>query len=286
MEKFVAVVFDTENAAYKGAEALRGLHRNGDLTVNAAAVVAKDEYGTVQLKKTVDEGPIGTFFGLGIGALIGLLAAPAAVASGAAIAGTAAVAQAAAGGMALGGMTGGVLGAFRDIDVAEVDTAALNDVSNKLEPGKTCLIASIEESWTTPLDSRMNELGGTVHRKSRFFAAEEYYDAEARALDAELTALNEELRQTHADNKAAVQEKIDQLKTRIRENNEKIEARINTMNDNFDDKIREMDAKIEASHDEKREKLRQQRVKIETEHAERKERLQSRIKVADAVLAA
>ena len=93
MEKFVAVVFDTEEAAFSGAEAMRELHRNGELAVYAAAIISKDADGKVELKKSADEGPIGTAFGLLVGGMIGILAGPAAVASGAAVAGTAAAAQ-------------------------------------------------------------------------------------------------------------------------------------------------------------------------------------------------
>jgi uncharacterized membrane protein len=95
MEKFVAVVFDTQEAAFAGAEALRDLHRNGELAVYAAAVIGKDADGKVAVKKAQDEGPIGTALGLAVGAMVGVLAGPAEVASGAAAAGTAAAAQAA-----------------------------------------------------------------------------------------------------------------------------------------------------------------------------------------------
>ncbi len=39
MEKFVAVVFDSEADAFKGETALRDLHNTGDMAVYAAAVI-------------------------------------------------------------------------------------------------------------------------------------------------------------------------------------------------------------------------------------------------------
>ncbi|SMP34359.1 hypothetical protein [Shimia sagamensis] len=125
MEKFIAIVFDTEEEAFKGADAMRDLHRNGELAVYAAGVIAKDIDGNVEVKSGADEGPIGTAFGMLLGAMVGVLAGPAAVASGAAVAGTAAAAQVAAGGMALGTMTGGLFGAYRDLWVAGVDATIL-----------------------------------------------------------------------------------------------------------------------------------------------------------------
>ncbi len=42
VDTFVAVVFDDEAHAFKGAEALQALHQSGDVIVYSAAVIAKD----------------------------------------------------------------------------------------------------------------------------------------------------------------------------------------------------------------------------------------------------
>ena len=165
MDKFIAVVFDTEEAAFKGAEAMRDLHQNGELAVFAAGVITKDAGGEIELKSSVDEGPVGTAFGLMLGAMIGVLAGPVAVASGAALAGSAAAASAAASGMAVGGMTGGLFGAYRDLWVSGMDAVMLDNISTELLPGKSCVVASVDEVWTTPMDTKMGDLGGTVFRK-------------------------------------------------------------------------------------------------------------------------
>jgi len=87
MDTFIAVVFDYDEKALNGAKALRHLHDSGNIIVYSAAVIGKDKDGNVSIKEGVDEGPIGTAFGLLTGAMVGLLAAPVAVAGGAVVAG-------------------------------------------------------------------------------------------------------------------------------------------------------------------------------------------------------
>ena len=284
MEKFVAVVFDTEDAAYAGAEALRALHKNGELAVYAAAVVAKTADGKVEVKKAADEGPIGTAFGLMIGAMVGVLAGPAAVASGAAAAGTAAAAQAAAGGMALGGATGGLFGAYRDLWVAGIDMTMLDQVAMELLPGKFCVVASVDEVWTTPLDVKMTDAGGTVFRKPRIEAVDEQWESEMRALDRELTELEDELQAAHEDNKAAIKEKADATKAKIKENNAKITARLDAMDAELEARLDALDEQIDNAAEATKEKFVARKAELQEEYKTRKEKLQKSAKLAGEAL--
>ena len=126
MDKFVAVVVDDEATAYKATEALKDLHTKGDLVVYAHGVITKDADGNVSLNQATDQGPIGTAFGMLMGAMVGVLAGPAAVASGAVAAGSAAVASAAAGGMAVGAGRAGY-GMYRDLWASVIDASAVVD---------------------------------------------------------------------------------------------------------------------------------------------------------------
>jgi uncharacterized membrane protein len=64
MNKVLVAVFDNEAAAFEGLSALRDLHRDGDVTLYASAVVAKDTAGKIAVKQAVDQGPVGTAVGL------------------------------------------------------------------------------------------------------------------------------------------------------------------------------------------------------------------------------
>ena len=85
--------------------------------------------------------------------------------------------------MALGGMTGGLFGAYRDLWVAGVDATLLDNVATELLPGNSCIVASVDEVWTTPLDQKMKEAGGTVFRQLRIDAEDDQIAADLDAMD-------------------------------------------------------------------------------------------------------
>ncbi|MGA2841551.1 MAG: hypothetical protein ABSG18_15475 [Steroidobacteraceae bacterium] len=48
----------------------------------------------------------------------------------------------------------------------EVDTDFLTDVATALTPGKYAVVADVDEDWVTPVDTRMEAVGGVVFRRS------------------------------------------------------------------------------------------------------------------------
>src|SRR6185436_18686384 len=84
MNKMLIAVFDKENKAFEGLSALKELHRKGDITLFATAVISKDDQGEMHLNTAADQGPVGTATGFVAGGLIGLLAGPVGLALGAA----------------------------------------------------------------------------------------------------------------------------------------------------------------------------------------------------------
>mgnify|MGYP000603286231 CR=1 FL=1 len=73
MSKMIVSVFDDEQTAYKGTQALTELHREGSISVYSAAVVSRDADGAIRIKDAGDEGPLGTALGMLTGAIIGVL---------------------------------------------------------------------------------------------------------------------------------------------------------------------------------------------------------------------
>ncbi len=283
MEKFVAIVFDSEEAAFNGVDALRDLHQNGELAVYAAGVIAKDASGHVEVKKTADEGPIGTALGLTLGAMVGVLAGPAAIASGAVAAGTAAAANAAVGGMAVGSVTGGLFGVYRDLWVSGMDAAMLDNVADQLSPGKACIIASVDEVWTTPLDVKMKEIGGTVHRRLRVDAVDEEIEAEIIAYDRELAAMEEELQEATDEMAADIKQGVDKTKEKIKATGEKVTARLDEIDAELEARMDALDVQIQNASDRTKAKFQKRKEEIQTEYDERKEKLQNAAKVATSV---
>lgn len=284
MEKFIAVVFEDDAAAFKGETALRALHSQGDLAVYAAAVIGKDLEGKVEVKKVEDEGPLGTALGLVLGGMVGVLAGPVAVASGAAVAGSAAAASVAASGMAVGSMTGGLFGVYRDLWVAGIDSTMLDEISIELIPGKSCLVASVDEVWTSPLDVKMSEAGGVVFRKPRADAIDEQYAAEMAELNREIAELKDEWKQSNEETKQAIHDKIDVTKAKASIAKEKISQRITELNSQTAARLEAIDEQIAVAKENTRNKFEKRKAEIQADYKERKAKLDASMSLAKEAL--
>jgi len=147
MDKILVVIFDDENKAYEGSRTLQDLHNEGNITLYAKAVIAKDATGQVNVKQTDDEGPVGTAVGLLTGSLLGLLAGPV--------------------GFVVGASAGMFSGMMYDLANLGVGEDFLVEVGQYLLPGKAAVVAEVWEEWVLPVDARMQAVGGVVFRRMR-----------------------------------------------------------------------------------------------------------------------
>lgn len=195
MERMLVVVFDNEKKAYQGKSALADLEREGSVTVYAYAVAVKHADGTVTVKETDDAGPLGSLAGTAVGGLIGVLGGPV--------------------GLAIGATSGLALGSIYDVDTARVGWDFVDDVTKSLTPNKVALVAEIDEAWTTPVDTRMEAIGGTVFRRALWAVQEQVSREEIAAMKADLAEFKGEISKAHAERKAKLQKKIEQLEAKI-----------------------------------------------------------------------
>jgi uncharacterized membrane protein len=219
MDRMLVVVFDNESKAYEGKKAVLQLDNEGSISVYAYGVVTKGADGKATIKQGDDAGPLGTLVGTSLGSLIGLLGGPAGVAIGAAA------------GMAAGGTV--------DIHNARIGDDFIDDVSAMLTPGKVAVVAEIEEDWTTPVDTRMEEIGGTVFRRSLSAVTDTVNNEDIAAMKADLAQMKAEHAKAHADRKAKLQEKINQLDS-------KIQARLEKAKDDRAAAERQAQAKVQV----------------------------------------
>jgi uncharacterized membrane protein len=251
MNKMLVTVFDSESAAFKGLNALKDLHRTGDITLYASAIIAKDQAGKLDVKRAAEPKPIGTAVGLLTGSLIGLVGGPV--------------------GMAVGAYVGGVSGLLFDLDDSGVDATFVDDVSQTLTAGKTAVLADIDESWTTPVDVRMREFGGTVSRRLRTDVVDDQIVRESAAFDTNLKALEDELTRASAENKAAIQKDIDGAKKQLKATQDRAKARL-------DHAKAQMDARIKVLQEQAKEAGERARARIERRIADAKADFEMRSK--------
>ena len=195
MDRMLVVVFDTETKAYEGETALNELDFEGSIAVYADAVIAKNADGSATVKQSNDQGPFGTLVGTSLGSLIGLLGGPV--------------------GLAIGASLGLLGGGIADLDNARIDADFIDDVKKELKPGNFAVVAEIREDWTTPVDLRMEAIGGKVFRRALKDVRHTLDTAENEAMKADMAQLKAEQAKASADRKVKLQEKINQLDAKI-----------------------------------------------------------------------
>ena len=195
MDRMLVVVFDNETKASEGKNALLQLDAEGSIGVYAYAVVAKNADGTAKVKQGDDSGPLGTLAGTALGSLIGVLFGPV--------------------GLAVGASAGFFGGATADLASAGVGQDFIDDVTKVLLPNRVAVVAEIEEDWTTPVDTRMESIGGIVFRRAYADVKHEIHEENVAAMKADLAQFKAEQAQARADRKAKLQEKITQLDSKI-----------------------------------------------------------------------
>jgi len=201
MDRMLVVVFDSENKAYEGKKVLSQLENEGSIAVYAYAVIGRNPDGTTTLKQGDDPGPLGTLVGTSLGSLIGLLGGPV--------------------GLAIGATAGLFSGSLADLNNARVGEDFIDDVRQELQSNKFAVVAEIQEDWTTPVDSRMEAIGGKVYRRAVSEVKQTIHDEDIAAMKADIAQMKAEQAKAHADLKGKLQEKINQLDSRIQARLEK-----------------------------------------------------------------
>jgi uncharacterized membrane protein len=227
MDRMLVVVFDNESKAYEAQKALLELDSEGSVSVYSYAVLAKNADGTATIKNSDDTGPLGTLAATSLGALIGVLGGPV--------------------GMAVGGAAGALSGATVDVDKARVGNDFINDVSKVLLPNRVALVAEVEEEWITPVDTRMEKLGGTVLRRAVSDVRDEQDAEYMAAMKADYDQLKAEHAKAQADRKAKLTEKINQLDSKIQHRLQENKERRETLKREAQAKAEVLKAKASSS---------------------------------------
>ena len=119
--------------------------------------------------------------------------------------------------MAVGGAVGSSAGALGDLNIAGLNADFVDDVSRSLTAGKVAVVADVNEEWVTPVDTRMEALGGSVFRAARRQFEADERSREVGELKSEIADLKAEQAQARADDKARLQAKVDGLNTRLQQ---------------------------------------------------------------------
>jgi uncharacterized membrane protein len=227
MDRMLVVIFPNENKAYEGKRALQQLDSEGSINVYGYAVVTRNSDGTTSIKQGDDVGPLGTLVGTSLGSLIGVLGGPI--------------------GVAVGAATGMAAGSAIDLSNIHVGLDFVDDVRKVLLPSHVALVAEVDEDWTTPVDTRMEAIGGNVFRRTLSEVRDQVDDEDAAAMKADLAQLKAEHAKASADRKAKLQDKINQLDSKIQSQLEVVKQRREAAQRKAQAKVQALKAKAEAA---------------------------------------
>ncbi len=247
MSKMLVVVFDDEKKAYEGSKALTQLHREGSISLYAAAVVARDASGKISTKDEMSEGPIGLAIGIMTGALIGAFAGPQ--------------------GLVIGAAAGGTMGSIGDVINLGVGVDFLDEVVGQIKPGNVAVVAEVEENWVMPVDSAMEALGGTVYRKYRVDVEDEQIDRDIAAAKQEWSELNDEMKTANEEDKQKLRAKMNAAKAKLNAARDRAKAKIGAIERERDAKIAAIKKQIAKANEKHKVDLEQRKDKITSDYA-------------------
>lgn len=279
MDKMLVAVFDSEKDAYRGLDSLQEIDATGDITLYATAVVTKDLDGTVDVRQADDIGPVGTMSGILAGGMVGALAGPAGAAAGAA-------ASAAATGAAVGGAAGGISGLASELSNEGVNVDFVDDVSEVLIPGKSALLAEVDEYVVTPVNTRLQELGGIVFRRPRYQVVDDQLADESAAFHAEVKELQEEVKEGNEASKAEVKKTLNSVKKRLEVISDKANEKMDQINKEAETKEHALEAQMKKARAEQKAKIEKRIAEVKADQKKRTEKLQEARELAQQALAA
>jgi uncharacterized membrane protein len=227
MNEMLVAVFDREDAADKGLDALKGLHQEGGISLYAWALIVKNRDGAISVKQQSGESFVGTGLGLLMGGIVGILGGPA--------------------GAAVGGTIGSYVGLLADWARHGIDLQFLDDVRKTLAAGKAAVLAEIEESWVSPVELQLKEQGGVVFRRFRTEIIDHQLLQEQAALENSLERLQDELDNANAASRKAIKDNMVDLKQRLKAVQEQVKAAIDLKKAEADVKIKALRAQAETA---------------------------------------
>jgi hypothetical protein len=172
-------------------------------------------------------------------------------------------------GVAVGMAGGGLFGSLVDLNNAGVGLDFLDEVGQMLEPGKTALVAEIDETWVTPVDTRMEELGGTVLRRARVDVEDAQIARDFAAANAELAAMETEWDQAVGEAKEKLRAKVDAARAKRDAAKARAKAKAEAIELEAKTKVKAFEERMGRAGDDLKAKLVERVAEIKSNHERR-----------------
>lgn len=266
MSKFIVVVLPTETKAYEATLELKALHDENSLTVYNMAVIAKSADGLIAVKETDDHGPFGIGLGAVVGGLIGVFGGPA--------------------GLIAGVAGGALLGSMNDLFNLGLSAKFIEKISTELAPGKSAVIAEIDEVWQTPLDTRMETLGGIVLRNWRGDFEDEQIALVGAAAKANYQHLKTEYAHATAQAKAGLEARLSTAKAEFDATEHSAKKRVEVLEEELKAKVTTLEKQMKGAETDSKDKIVKQIATLKADYTVRSTKLKEAWQLTKDALAA
>jgi Protein of unknown function (DUF1269) len=186
---------------------------------------------------------------------------------------------------ALGAAAGGLMGGWRDALDLGGGLDFVDEVSRELTPGKSAILAEVEEDRVTPLDSRMEALGGVVHRTSREDFEDDRIRREAESRRANFAQLEAERAQAEAERRAKLEARVEEARAKCKEAGDRAEARMDRLRQETEAKIEALQEQAAEAKADAKEKLDQRTAEVRADYERRAAKLKQACDLAKEAFA-
>jgi hypothetical protein len=155
-------------------------------------------------------------------------------------------------------------GMIYDVSDSDINETFIDDVSAALTNGKTAVVCEIDETWTVPVDTKMQAIGGVVFRRLRYEVEEDQLNREAEAISNEYKELREELKVAREADEAKINASIEKLKNKAKAASDHLKKKMDDSKSQFDAKVNAIKDQMKNASERRKAKL-QKRMDVLTE---------------------
>jgi hypothetical protein len=166
-------------------------------------------------------------------------------------------------------MAGGLIGSIGDLVHAGVTDEFVNDVNTAMTVGKFAVVADVSEDWVTPLDTRMEQIGGVVFRRTRSEVKRMHHDHDVAAHRAEMEQLKAERAQAKSERLAKIDAGIDALRKKLESATERDRSKMQVRQNQRDAKVQALKAKAGQLQGENRRRLEARIAEVRRDYEEK-----------------
>lgn len=151
--------------------------------------------------------------------------------------------------MAVGAYVGTVGGMLFDLVNSGVGMDFVSEAAAEMAPDKVAVVADVDETWVTPVETRLGALGATTFRRLTDEVVDDALVRESQTAKDELEQLRAELRESSGEAKAKVEAAIEAQRSKLDAIATRIDTALDQRRSEFDARLATLHAQRAAAHE-------------------------------------